>query len=169
MLSRSSGTLASSFSRAEGCSARTAALSPLGLQRFSAVEILPFGPEHLAGVLRLCRAEGWPSFPDDPHRAERILTAPGVTTVVAIEAEEVIGFAELLSDGELQAYLANLAVDHAHRRHGTARALVEEALRRAGGERVDLLSEEAATGFYEQLPHFRKQGFRLYPFHTEGT
>ena len=47
-------------------------------------------------------AEGWPSLPDDPARALRILTAPGVTTVVAVIQGEVIGFAELFSDGEIQ-------------------------------------------------------------------
>ena len=32
------------------------------------------------------------------------------------------------------------------------------------GERVDLLSEADATGFYEQLSHKRMPGYRLYPF-----
>ena len=27
---------------------------------------------HLAGVVALCEAEGWPSFPADPERAQRI-------------------------------------------------------------------------------------------------
>lgn len=130
------------------------------------MQVQPFAHEHLSGVLRLCVAEGWPSFPADPERAQRILTAPGVTTVVAVEGGEVVGFAELFSDGELQAYLANLTVDAAHRRRGIARSLIDEALRSAGGERIDLLSEQAADGFYQQLPHFPMSGFRLYPFHT---
>jgi len=130
------------------------------------VEVQPFTPDHLDGVLRLCIAENWPSFPADPERAQRILTAPGVTTVVALEDHAVLGFAELFSDGELQTYLANLAVDAGHRRRGIARAMIETALRLAGGERVDLLSEDAATGFYRQLPNFPMTGFRLYPFHN---
>jgi predicted N-acetyltransferase YhbS len=129
------------------------------------VEIRAFQPEDLAGVLRLCEAEQWPSFPADPARALRILTAPGVTTVVAVDGVDVVGFAELFSDGELQAYLANLAVDHGRRRAGLGRRLVVEALRLAGGERVDLLSEDRATDFYRAFPHFEKPGFRLYPFH----
>ncbi|WP_433301383.1 GNAT family N-acetyltransferase [Actinoplanes sp. CA-030573] len=175
----------------------------------TAVEIRPFRPGDLPGILRLCEAEGWPSFPADPARAARILTAPGVTTVVAAEARAaktaqaraaetaqaraaetaqahaakagvgapridasgagaaaaIVGFAELFSDGELQAYLANLAVAATHRRTGLGRRLVTEALRRAGGERVDLLSEDAAAAFYRSFPHFEKPGFRLYPFH----
>ena len=42
---------------------------------------------------------------------------------------------------------------------------MEEALRLSGAERVDLLSEDGAVDFYESFPHFRKPGFRLYPFH----
>ena len=131
------------------------------------VEIVPFVEGHLDGVLRLCVAEDWPSFPDDPERAIRVLTAPGVTTVVALDDGSVVGFAQLFSDGELQAFLANLAVDKELRGRGTGRALVIEALRLAGGERIDLLSEEEAVGFYEKFPNFRKPGFRLYPFHDE--
>jgi ribosomal protein S18 acetylase RimI-like enzyme len=131
-------------------------------------EIVPFIAEHLDGVLRLCVAEGWPSFPDGPGRAIRVLTAPGVTTVIALDKGRVVGFAQLFSDGELQAFLANLAVAEGFRGRGTGRALVTEALRLSGGERIDLLSEDNAVGFYERFPNFRKPGFRLYPFHDEN-
>ena len=129
------------------------------------MEIHPFRADHLDGVLTLCVAEGWPSFPEVPVRALRLLNAPGVTTVVAVVEGEVVGFAELFSEGELQAYHASVAVAAHFRGRGIDRTLVEESLRRAGGTRIDLLSEEASVGFYETFPHFRKPGFRLYPFH----
>lgn len=129
------------------------------------MKIVRFTDEHLDGILRLCTAEGWPSFPENPERASRVLTAPGVTTVVATDEDHVIGFAQLFSDGELQAFLANVAVEHGARGQGTGRALVTTALRMAGGERIDLLSEDGATAFYERFPNFPKPGFRLYPFH----
>lgn len=133
------------------------------------VEIRRFALEHLDAVIGLCRAEGWPSFPEDPFRAGRVLTAPGVTTVVAVEDGVVVGFAELFSDGEIQAFLANIAVVAERRGTGIGRRLVEEALILGGGLRVDLLSEDDATPFYDAFPHFRKPGFRLYPFHrAEG-
>jgi predicted N-acetyltransferase YhbS len=133
------------------------------------VDLLRFTREHLDGVLSLCAAEGWPSFPADPERAMRVLTAPGVTTVVAVDEEGVVGFAEVFSDGEVQAFLANVAVAEQHRGQGVGRELVREALRLSGAERVDLLSEDGAAAFYESFPHFRKPGFRLYPFHrSEG-
>jgi predicted N-acetyltransferase YhbS len=131
-------------------------------------EIRRFSRDHLDGVLRLCEAEGWPSFPEDPERAVRVLTAPGVTTVVAVEGGDVVGFAQLFSDGEIQAFLGNLAVDAAVRGKGLGRSLVLEALRLAGGQRVDLLSEDGAVEFYERFPHLRKPGYRLYPFHDGG-
>jgi ribosomal protein S18 acetylase RimI-like enzyme len=95
----------------------------------------------------------------------RLLTAPGVTTVVAVLDGDVVGFAELFSDGEVQAFLTSIAVDARLRRRGIGRALVEASLQMAGATQVDLLSEEASVGFYETFPHFRKPGFRLYPFH----
>ncbi len=61
-----------------------------------------------------------------------------------------------------------MAVDPARRGEGIGRALVNEALRLAGGERVDLLSEDDAIGFYRGFPHFQKTGFRLYPFHESA-
>jgi ribosomal protein S18 acetylase RimI-like enzyme len=131
-------------------------------------EVVAFAIEHLDGVLDLCRAENWPSLPEDPERAVRILTAPGVTTVVALDGGTVVGFAELFSDGEVQAFLTSIAVAATERGRGIGKALVEQALRLAGGDRIDLLSEDAAVPFYESFPHFRKPGFRLYPFYTGG-
>lgn len=126
------------------------------------MHIRRYRAEDLDGVLDLCILAGWPSFPEDPARAQRALTAPGVTTVVAAPGHEVIGFAQMLSDGEIQAYLALVAVRPQHRRQGIGRALVTAAYRLAGGTRVDLLAEESG-GFYRSLPHLRLQGFRLYP------
>ncbi|MEV4261350.1 GNAT family N-acetyltransferase [Kribbella sp. NPDC049584] len=99
----------------------------------------------------------------------RVLTAPGVTTVVALDQGDVVGFAELFSDGELQAFLANMVVDETHRGEGIGRAMDNEALRLAGGERIDLLSQDDATDFYRTFPHFEKPGFRLYPFYQDST
>ena len=62
-----------------------------------------------------------------------------MTTVVAVDEEAgtgVVGFACLQSDGEIQAHLLLIAVEAAHRRRGIARALIAEALARAGGERI---------------------------------
>jgi len=126
------------------------------------MNIRPYSPDDLAGVLQLCRTEGWPTFVEDPGRANRALTAPGVTTMVALGGGEVIGFAQLQSDGEIQAHLSLIAVDQKVRRRGVGRQLIVEALRAAGGLRIDLVTDRG-DGFYASLPHFRMSGFRLYP------
>ncbi|MGA0603444.1 GNAT family N-acetyltransferase [Caulobacter sp. KR2-114] len=122
-----------------------------------------FAPADLPGVIALCAAEGWPSFPEDPGRALRALTAPGVTTVVAAAPDgRVAGFAQLLSDGEIQAHLSLIAVDPDFRRQGVARGLLDLGLRLAGGVRIDLVTD-SAPDFYLALRHRRFEGFRLYP------
>ena len=116
----------------------------------------------LPGIIALCVAEGWPSFADDPARAHRALTAPGVTSVVSLDGDQLVGFAYMLSDGEIQAFLANIAVASTHRRRGIARRLIAEGFRRAGGLRIDLITE-TADDFYESLRHVRSSGYRIYP------
>jgi GNAT superfamily N-acetyltransferase len=116
-------------------------------------------------VIRLCQAEGWPTFAEDPERAHRTLTAPGVTTVVAVEDDTLLGVAQLQSDGEIQAHLSLIAVDPRARRKGLGRDLIAAALERAGGERIDLVTDTAAE-FYAALPHLKMNGFRLYLGYT---
>lgn len=118
----------------------------------------------LQAVLALCAAEGWQTFACDPERTHRALSAPGVTTVVATDDDDarVVGFASLHGDGEVQAYLSMIAVDPEFRRRGIGRLLIEDALKRAGGERIDLLTDTAQS-FYEHLPHRRMDGYRIYP------
>jgi ribosomal protein S18 acetylase RimI-like enzyme len=90
-----------------------------------------------------------------------VLTAPGVTAVIARD-EEVVGFAYVQSDGEIQAHLSAITVRGSHRRRGIARRLLDEALTAAGGERIDLITD-SAEGFYASLTHQRWAGFRIYP------
>lgn len=104
------------------------------------MEYRPYQPDDLPGVRRLCEAEEWPSLPADPARAHRVLTNPGVTSYVAVDADAIAGFIYVLSDGEVQAYIALMAVTATRRRHGLGTRLIEEAFAVCGAERVDLLS-----------------------------
>jgi GNAT superfamily N-acetyltransferase len=128
-----------------------------------AVRCVAFGPGHLDAVVALCEAEGWPSLPADRGRAERALQAPGVTTLVALDDDAVVGFATMLSDGEIQAYLSLLVVARGRRGQGLGRRLVAATFAEAGGIRVDLLAEPGAEGFYEAMQHRTRRGYRLYP------
>lgn len=125
---------------------------------------------HLSGVLGICRAIEWDNFHYDPDLTRESLTAPGVTTIVAVsrepeEAEEaVVGFAQIQGDGVgLQTHLSLLAVDERWRRKGVARSLVEEGFRRLGAARMDLTSSDEALDFYRTFTHREQTGFRLYP------
>jgi len=122
----------------------------------------PFQPGHLDGVLKICAGEGWNSYTSDHERTHRALTAPGVTTIVAVDQGEVCGFAQVQSDGEVQAHLSLLAVKANYRRQGIGRQLITFSLERSGGIRMDLLTDDAQE-FYKSMNHSSKFGFRLYP------
>lgn len=93
------------------------------------------------------------------------MTAPGVVTAVATDAGEVIGFARMLTDGELQAHLCEMAVARAARGQGIGKKLTEEAFARSGAQRVDLLALEESKSFYRSFPHREMPGYRIYPGH----
>jgi GNAT superfamily N-acetyltransferase len=123
-------------------------------------QIVPFNPVHLDGVVRLCDAEGWPSWTHE--NTALALAAPGVIAVVAEENGDVVGVAELLTDRRVMAYLALLVVAKRARGRGIGRALVRDLFDRSGLGRMDLLSEQGSIPFYESMPHKTKPGYRLY-------
>ena len=131
------------------------------------VEIRRFRPEDLDAVVGLCRAEGWDSYVADPERTCHALSATGVITVVAVEDGHVWGFAQLLTDGAIRAYLANVVVAATKRGAGIGRQLIEELFRQVKPVYIDLLSTEGATSFYDALPHRRLTGYRIYPRSSE--
>lgn len=132
-------------------------MSEIEITRFDAAE-----PTHVDGVTAVCRSLGWLSY-SDPVVVGRGCGGPGVTTVVALADDEaIIGFAQVLGDGVVQGYLAQLAVLPAHRRQGIATRLVEAAFTASGVQRLDLVTDDA-DAFYDRFPHRRKQGYRLYP------
>ena len=83
------------------------------------MEFRTFERQHLDGVIRICKAEGRESY-YDPERTFRALSGAGVITVVAIETQTVLGFAQVLTDGAIRAYLANMAVVSGRRARGLA-------------------------------------------------
>jgi GNAT superfamily N-acetyltransferase len=72
----------------------------------------------------------------------------------------VAGLVQLQSDGEIQAHLSALITDAQWRRRGLGRALVREALARAGGLRIDVLSRSGS--YYLSLGAKSVPGFRLH-------
>ncbi len=118
--------------------------------------------EHLEGIVELCKEEAWPSYLD-AERTWRALTAPGVVTIVAVAGEQVVGFAYLQTDGEIQAHLTLIAVRPSYRLRGIGRRLVDEAFRESGAQYLNLVSTEGADDFYRSFAYRDFPGFRIYP------
>ncbi|HKH11643.1 MAG TPA: GNAT family N-acetyltransferase [Rubrobacter sp.] len=126
-------------------------------------EAFDAGP-HLAGVVGILGSLGWDNFGHDPDLTRRSLTAPGVTAIVAAARDtgEVVGFAQVFSDGVFQAHLGLLAVDEGWRRGGVGRGLVGEAFARVGARRMDLIASDESLAFYRSFEHREQAGFRIY-------
>ena len=125
-------------------------------------EIALFRAENARSVARLCAAEGW-DFWDDPDAVARALTAPGVTTFVALEASDLVGAIEVIGDGEINWIVGMLIVAPHRRGQGIGTALLRHAFRDIGPRRLDLLTEADGPRFYRRLPGREMTGFRLYP------
>ena len=133
------------------------------------VPVLLYNRSHLDEVVGLCSDAGWTDYVEDPERTHRVLTAPGVISLVALDEDEaaLVGFVQLQGDGELQAHVSLLLVEPEYRLRGVARLLLGRALRDSGCVRADVFVEDDdAAAFYRRMPHREGHGFRLQPFGT---
>jgi GNAT superfamily N-acetyltransferase len=121
--------------------------------------IEPFARAHLDGLIALVAAEGWTEYSDDVERAYRALTAPGVTTLVALVGGRVTGAIQVQSDGLIQAHVSLLLIDRDRRGAGLGYRLLREGLARAGGLQLDIRTR--TEGYYERLGASRSLGYRL--------
>ena len=124
-----------------------------------AASIEPFARADLDGLMALFAAEGWTEYTEDVERTHRALSAPGVTTLVAIAGGRVVGAVQMQSDGEIQAHVSLLLIDSRWRGRGLGSELLREGLERAGGLRLDIRTR--TEGYYERLGATRSLGFRL--------
>jgi hypothetical protein len=73
--------------------------------------IEPFANAHLDGLIALVDAQGWSEYAVDVERTSCALSAPGLTTLVAIDDDRVVGPTQVQSDGGIQAHVSMLLVD----------------------------------------------------------
>ena len=123
------------------------------------VSIEPFAQAHLDGLIALVAAEGWTEYTEDAERTHRALSAPGVTTLVALAAGRVVGAIQVQSDGVIQAHVSMLLIDPECRGHRLGSWLLREGLERAGGLWLDVRTR--TENYYERLGASRSLGFRL--------
>jgi ribosomal protein S18 acetylase RimI-like enzyme len=121
--------------------------------------IEPFAQAHLDGLIALVAAEGWTEYTEDVERTYRALTAPGVTTLVAIVGERVVGAIQVQSDGVIQAHVSMLLIDRSWRGARLGSRLLRQGLERAGGLQLDIRTR--TEGYYERFGASRSLGFRL--------
>ena len=123
------------------------------------VSIEPFAHAHLDGLISLVAAEGWTEYAEDAERTDRALSAPGVTTLVALADGRIVGAIQVQSDGVIQAHVSMLLIDPEWRGRRLATRLLSEGLEHAGGLRLDIRTR--TEGYYERLGASRSLGFRL--------
>ncbi len=123
------------------------------------ISIEPFAQAHLDGLIALVAAEGWTEYTEDAERTHRALSAPGVTTLVALADGRVVGAIQLQSDGVIQAHVSMLLIDPKCRGHRLGSRLLREGLERAGGLWLDVRTR--TENYYERLGASRSLGFRL--------
>lgn len=123
------------------------------------ISIEPFRQARLDGLIALVAAEGWTEYTDDVERTRRALSAPGVTTLVAIAGGNLVGAIQVQSDGLIQAHVSMLLIARNSRGLGLGSRLLRDGLERAGGPQLDVRTR--TEGYYERLGASRSLGFRL--------
>jgi ribosomal protein S18 acetylase RimI-like enzyme len=123
------------------------------------ISIKPFTQAHFDGLIALVAEEGWTEYTDDVERTRRALTAPGVTTLVAIAGGRLAGAIQVQSDGLIQAHVSMLLIARNSRGIGLGSRLLRHGLERAGGLQLDIRTR--TEGYYERLGASRSLGFRL--------
>lgn len=89
-----------------------------------------------------------------PLTGERLLQVlrGSHAVVLARDDDQVVGFANALSDGLLIAYLPLLEVRPGHQRKGIGSELVRRLIEHLGGHYgIDLLCDEGLEGFYRKF------------------
>jgi hypothetical protein len=85
--------------------------------------IEPFANADLHGLVALVDADGGSEYAVDVERTSRALSAPGVTTLVAIDDGPVVGAIQVQLDGVIQAHVSMLLVDANWEPFGASRSL----------------------------------------------
>jgi len=123
------------------------------------LSVEPFARAHLDELIGLVAVEGWTEYSEDAERTYAALTAPGVTTLVAIAGRHLLGAIQVQSDGLIQAHISMLLIARGSRGVGLGSMLLREGLERAGGLQLDIRTR--TEGYYERLGASRSLGFRL--------
>jgi len=116
------------------------------------VAVVPAEPErHFEGILALYRAHGW-IHATDPDRL-RTAIACSSASLVALDEDDVVGYARALSDEAFAVYIADILVRPDMQRQGIGSALFDALLEMYPIDVYHhqvLVSERGAEGFYRR-------------------
>jgi GNAT superfamily N-acetyltransferase len=102
-------------------------------------------------VVRIYRANDW-THAHDPPRLRTAIERSDLA-IVAVQGEEVIGFARAMSDGAFAVYIADILVLPDHQRQGVGRRLLQALLDHYPLDTFHhqvLVAERGAEGFYRR-------------------
>jgi len=110
---------------------------------------------------------GWGRRAQDLERFKRMMEGANLT-VVALEAERVVGFARALFDDASNAYISMVAVASDRQGRGIGRELVTRLMRVRAPQQITwvLRSARESTGFWEKMG-FRKSDVAMEIVRTE--
>ena len=116
-------------------------------------------------IIDLYRAHDW-SHANDPERLRTAVRCSSYA-VVAVEQDEIVGFARALSDEAFAVYIADILVAPARQRQGVGRALTEAIHDHYPLETFHhqvLIAERGVEGFYQRLGMTPVSAFGLTAF-----
>ena len=128
-----------------------------------------FTPEDLAAMEQLYRETGWIG-PEDSAEFIAVGMANSAVAVGAYADGKLVGMGRALSDNVSDAYIQDIAVSPAFRRHGIGGGIVKTivaALRSRGVDWIALVGEPGTESFYRNLGFGAKPEFTFWKLPSE--
>ncbi len=110
--------------------------------------------------------ENWPKYPDKDKHREILLNS--YKSIVAIDANEIIGFITIISDGVLSAYMPLLEVIPKYRNKGIGEKLVQLAIEEMKDiYMLDLSCDDNLVTFYKKFGMYKTNAMVIRNYHAQ--
>lgn len=110
--------------------------------------------------------ENWPKYPTKDKHREILLNS--YKSIVAIDANEIIGFITIISDGVLSAYMPLLEVIPKYRNRGIGEKLVQLAIDEMKDiYMLDLSCDDHLVAFYKKFGMYKTNAMVIRNYHAQ--